>query len=144
MSKQFSSLISKSLFIIIYPCLAIAADIKILSNQLLIDRSTNIATYNGNVKVEFDDYHILTDEIIMTFNQENNDKRNDLKNIVFPKKITLYNNDLSIVMLAPLGEYDNNLGIMKSKGVSYIMKDKQIITTKNLEIFVGKLVGISK
>jgi len=113
----------------------------VFSKKLTYDKLLDVATYEGNVTIEFSEYYVITDKMVSTTYKKNG--KSFLKDVEFPSKTKIVKKDLSEVFIVPNAVYDGITMIVKSKGDIIIEKDEKFFKTNSLEIDLGRASKLS-
>jgi lipopolysaccharide export system protein LptA len=123
---------------------AFAADnppVVVFSKKLTYDKILDIATYEGNVKIEFADYDIITDKMVSTTYKKKG--KSFLKDVEFSSKTKIIKKDLSEIYIVPNAVYDGITMKVRSKGDIIIEKDGKFFKTNSIEIDLGRASKVS-
>ena len=136
MLRQFIILII-SFFIVGGEGIAFAkVPVFIRSKKVTFDRTLDIMTYEGDVRIEYQDYYLITGKmIISTYKLDNKHKLNSVE---FPGKTTMVKADMSETIIVPSAIYNGATSELKSEGEIYIEKDNQLYTAKSILLMLGK------
>lgn len=107
----------------------------VYSKKVTFDKVLDLITYEGKVKIEYEDYSILTDKMIIATYQYDNNRR--LDKITFPNKTTIVKNDLSETMILDSAIYNGQTTELKSEGEVYIEKDNELYSAKSILLQLG-------
>lgn len=130
------------LLIFTSPALKANAKIQITSNNLTLNKKDLSATFEGNVRVFFEDQAVSTSKLIIYYS-DLGPKREIIK-IVFPTRIQAiknYKNDVIDIIVANSGEFDNLLKRLTLIGDVKIQKDDNILVTNKM-VYSAKLKSI--
>ncbi|MDX2050593.1 MAG: LptA/OstA family protein [Rickettsiaceae bacterium] len=114
----------------------------ILSDKLIMNKPGKQMIYEGNVKILFENYCILTKKII--FNMIAHGQKTELAYAEFPTLLKIVSNDNKEVVIAPNARYDAKKSTIVSKGDIRIEKDGQLYMTSEVEIKLGKFINVQQ
>lgn len=104
-------------------------ELKINSDQLLLDRNNFRATLKDNVVLYFDTYTLYTDELVINYDPENK----ELKTIIVTRQLKIINNNCQDeIAIADMAEYDNKSHKLLLKGNVVAKKDDYILKTEQI------------
>ena len=130
------------LLIFVNPALKANDKIQITSDNLTLNKKDLSATFEGNVRVFFEDQALSTTKLIIYYS-DLGPKREIIK-IVFPTKIKAiknYKNDVIDVIVANSGEFDNLAKELTLIGNVQMQKDDNILVTDKM-VYSAKLKSI--
>jgi len=130
------------LLIFASPTLKANDKIQITSDNLTLNKKDLSATFEGNVRVFFEDQALSTTKLIIYYS-DLGPKREIIK-IVFPTKIKAiknYKNDVIDVIVANSGEFDNLAKELTLIGNVQMQKDDNILVTDKM-VYSAKLKSI--
>ncbi len=130
------------LLIFASPALSANDKIQITSDHLTLNKKDLSATFEGNVRVFFEDQAVSTTKLIIYYS-DLGPKREIIK-IVFPTKIKAiknYKNDVIDVIVANSGEFDNLAKKLTLIGNVQMQKDDNILVTDKM-VYSAKLKSI--
>ena len=130
------------LLIFASPTLKANDKIQITSDNLTLNKKDLSATFEGNVRVFFEDQALSTTKLIIYYS-DLGPKREIIK-IVFPTKIKAiknYKNDVTDVIVANSGEFDNLAKELTLIGNVQMQKDDNILVTDKM-VYSAKLKSI--
>ncbi len=107
----------------------------VYSKKATFDKILDLITYEGKVKIEYEDYSILTDKMIISTYKYNNQRK--LDNVSFPNKTTIVKNDLSETIMLDSATYNGQTKELKSEGEIYIEKDNELYSAKSILLQLG-------
>lgn len=113
---------------------SLASNIKINSDNLVVNKKDLSAIFKGNVVLKFNDMKLSTKELRVFYVYV--EKEKTIKNIIIPEKLTLLvnNNDDSspTSVIADSGEFDNFTKKLTLKGNVLINQDDNLLSTDEL------------
>ena len=107
-----------------------ATEVKIDSDQLIIEKSLNLATFKGNVTVYFQDMKLKTNILRVTY--RNIDNKDKIDKIHIPTKLTAIKNCGAETVIADSGTYDAEKKNLTLIGNVILQKNKNILSTNRL------------
>lgn len=116
--------------------------IQITSDNLTLNKKDLSATFEGNVRVFFEDQAVSTNKLIIYYS-DLGPKREIIK-IIFPTKIKAirnYKNGVIDVVVADSGEFDNLAKKLTLIGNVQMQKDDNVLVTDKM-IYSAKLKSI--
>ncbi|RYE06406.1 MAG: hypothetical protein EOP33_04310 [Rickettsiaceae bacterium] len=115
-------------------------DVLINSDNLTFDSNDNIALFEGNVVVHFDNL-ILKTSLIKIFYKEVNNKK-QIETILIPKYLTIIRKDDQTIITANEATYLPNISNLVLRSKVIIQYEDNIVKTEKLTI-VSKLLKIN-
>ncbi len=111
------------------------APVIIQSKKFEANRLLDVMTYSGAVKVEFDNYILVTDKMEVSTYKKNG--KLTLNRANFPNRITITKNDFSEIVILPNAEMHAEKGEITSSGEIYVQRGNDLFETKSIIIDVG-------
>lgn len=106
------------------------ADLQISSDQLIVDRLSNSASFQGQVVIWFDDLIVKTTDLKIIYQQING--KNQLKSITAPNRITAKNYQNTKIITADRGEYSAKHARLVLTGNVKLSDHGRMIATEQL------------
>ena len=130
--------------LLIFVILALKANdkIQITSDNLTLNKKDLSATFEGNVRVFFEDQAVSTNKLIIYYSDLG--PKREIVKIIFPTKIKAiknYKNGAIDVVVANSGEFDNLAKKLTLLGNVRMQKDANILVTDKM-IYFAKLKSI--
>jgi len=107
----------------------------VYSNRLMIDRLMDVITYEGAVRMEFENYDLITDKMLINLYKDG--EKTVLYSIEFPNQTKIANKKASETVSAPNAVFDGKTGIIKCEGEIFVEKSGMLFTTTFVEIELG-------
>ncbi len=130
--------------LLIFVSLALKANdkIQITSDNLTLNKKDLSATFEGNVRVFFEDQAVSTNKLIIYYSDLG--PKREIVKIIFPTKIKAiknYKNGAIDVVVANSGEFDNLAKKLTLIGNVQMQKDDNVLVTDKM-VYSAKLKSI--
>jgi lipopolysaccharide transport protein LptA len=130
--------------LLIFVSLALKANdkIQITSDNLTLNKKDLSATFEGNVRVFFEDQSVSTNKLIIYYSDLG--PKREIVKIIFPTKIKAiknYKNGVIDVVVADSGEFDNLAKKLTLIGNVQMQKDDNVLVTDKM-VYSAKLKSI--
>jgi lipopolysaccharide export system protein LptA len=130
--------------LLIFVSLALKANdkIQITSDNLTLNKKDLSATFEGNVRVFFEDQAVSTNKLIIYYSDLG--PKREIVKIIFPTKIKAiknYKNGVIDVVVADSGEFDNLAKKLTLIGNVQMQKDDNVLVTDKM-VYSAKLKSI--
>ncbi|MDX1917095.1 MAG: hypothetical protein SFT68_03835 [Rickettsiaceae bacterium] len=114
------------------------------SHKVIMNQIIDQITYVDKVRVEFDEYYLITEKMILNmYKKPNGDKY--LKNGEFPEQLKIISKDQKEIVIAPNATFDAQNSTIKAKGEGItVEKDGQLYSTDYIEIKLGKYKALKR
>ncbi len=117
--------------------------IMLWAQKMVMNEVVDQFIYEDNVRVEFENYYLLTSKIIFNLSKNNGNK--SLKTAEFPERLKIVSKDLREIIIAPKATFTADGALLKSQGGTItIEKDGQLFSTEYVEVKLGKFAKLSK
>ena len=130
------------LLIFASPTLKANDKIQITSDNLTLNKKDLSATFEGNVRVFFEDQAVSTNKLIIYYSDLG--PKREIVKIIFPTKIKAiknYKNGVIDVVVADSGEFDNLAKKLTLIGNVQMQKDDNVLVTDKM-VYSAKLKSI--
>ncbi|MDX1924379.1 MAG: hypothetical protein SFT91_04055 [Rickettsiaceae bacterium] len=114
--------------------------VMIQSKKMIANQLRDVITYEGDVRVEFSKYDIVTSKIIFIMKSEQGSMI--LNRVEFPEQTKIVTKDLKEVTIVPSAYFDAGTSMLKSSGDVTVEKDGSFYKTLKIEIDLGKFVTV--
>ena len=105
------------------------------SNKLMVDRLMDVITYEGAVRLEFEEYDLITDKMLINLYKDQD--KTVLYSIEFPNQTKIANKKLSETVTAPNAIFDGKTKTIKCEGEIFVEKAGMLFSTTSVEIELG-------
>jgi len=106
--------------------------LEVNSDDLVINKSLNSASFKGHVIVKFDKILLETDLIIVHYNSKKQKEQPVISKIEIPHKLSAIYGCQGDVILADKGEYDGDTNKLTLTGNVKANKDNNVLSTNKL------------
>lgn len=112
-----------------------AQKLHITSDGVLIDKNDFSAHFKGNVVVYFKDYILKTEELIITYNPQDQ----KIAKVIIPKLVKMVRKSSQEIVVADRAFYDKKLQQLILAGNVIVQKENHVLKTNQIIYDIKKL-----